>query len=91
MLRQLPIESLVNLVQHEVQQVEPRDERRRQVDVTRNRQVGVVLRADGVRCCKNRGSGIQCRDDASFGDGDGLLFLSDGLEGCRESQASYTP
>lgn len=75
MLREPAVERLVHLVEHEVQQVEPRYERRREVDVARGGHGNVVLGPDGIGGCKDERTRIECGDDASFRDGDCLLFL----------------
>lgn len=43
MPRQHPIALVINLVEHEVQEIEPRDQSRRQVNVARDGPVQVVL------------------------------------------------
>lgn len=75
MLSQPPIDVLVNLVEHKVQQVETGDQRRGQVDITRDGHIDIVFGPNRVGGCKDRGTGVEGGDDACFGDGDGLLFL----------------
>jgi hypothetical protein len=48
MLRQPPIRGLIDLVKDEVQQIESRDESWRQIDISRNRQLWVILGVDRV-------------------------------------------
>ena len=75
MLGQASVTDLVDLVQDEVEQVESRDQSRRQVNVGWDGQTGVVFRIDGVRCGQDGSSGIEGGDDSSLGDRHGLLFL----------------
>ena len=50
MLRELAIQNLVDVVQHQVQQVETGDQRRWEVDVLRHGLFWIVLRPNGIRC-----------------------------------------
>lgn len=75
MLRELAVQHLVDLIKHEIQQVEPRDESRGKVNITRNGEFCVVFRAYGVSCSENGCSGVEGGDDTGFRYGDGLLFL----------------
>ena len=84
MLRELTVQHFVDLIQHEIQQVEPRDESRGEVDVAGDGELCVVLRADGVSCSENGCAGIEGGDDTGFCDGDGLLFLHGGK--CQHRQ-----
>jgi len=76
MSRQHAITLVVNLVEHEVQQIETRDESGREIDVAGDGPVEVVLGSDWIRGGENRCSCVQSRDDTSFRDRYGLLFLS---------------
>lgn len=75
MLGQASVTDLVDLVQDEVEQVESRDQSRRQVNVGWDGQTGVVFRIDGVRCGQDGSSGVEGGNDTSLGDRHGLLFL----------------
>jgi hypothetical protein len=79
MLGQPPIVHLVDFVEDEVEQVESRDERRREINVGRDGQLGVVSTVDGVGGCEDRGTSIEGGDDTGLCDGDGLLFLHEAL------------
>lgn len=76
MLCQSAIIHLVDFVQHKVQQVKSRDEGRWEINVGRDGQFGIIARVDGVRSGQDGCSGVERSDDACFGNGDGLLFLS---------------
>lgn len=75
MTRKASVGSFIDSIQDEVEQVESRNERGRQVDVGWDRQLGIVFRIDRVGGCENRRSRVQRGDDACFGDRDRLLFL----------------
>ena len=75
MLGQPPVVQLVHLVQDEIQQVKSRNQRRREVNVGRDGQFGVVSRVDGIGSCEDGSTGVEGGDDARFGNRDGLLFL----------------
>lgn len=75
MPRESPVVDLINLVEDEVQQVESRDERRREVDVACDGPREVVLGSDGVGSGENGRAGVEGRDDTCLRDRDGLLFL----------------
>lgn len=75
MFGQSPIIHLVHFVQDEIEEVESRDERRREINVGRDGQLGVVSRVDGVGSGEYGRAGVQSGDDARFGDRDGLLLL----------------
>ena len=47
------IKGIVYLIEDEIQKVESRDERWREVDVTCNGQIHVIFRADRIGCCEN--------------------------------------
>jgi hypothetical protein len=47
------VKGIIHLIEDEIEKVESRDERWWEVDVTCNRQVHVIFRADGVGCCEN--------------------------------------
>ena len=78
MLSKPAIELLVHVVEHQIQQIESRDERRRQVKVLRDGLVPIVLRPDGIGGSQDRRARVQRRDDPRLGDRDGLLFLENG-------------
>jgi hypothetical protein len=71
---ELAVGGLIDAVEHQVDQVESAEQRRREIDVLGDWQVGVVLAADRVGGSKNRCSGVESSDDASFRDRDCLLF-----------------
>jgi hypothetical protein len=75
MLRQSAVANLVHIVEHKVQKVETRDERRWQVDVARDGPFTNVFGANGVGGGQNGCAGIQCGDDSGLSDGYCLLFL----------------
>lgn len=77
MLRQPPIQRLIHIIKHKIQQVESRNERWWQIDVLRDGLRAVVFGPDGIGCCEDGCSGVECGDDAGFGNGDGLLFLDE--------------
>jgi hypothetical protein len=86
--QQVPGQPLVRLVvdavQDQVDQVEARQQGRRQVDVLGHGQVRVVAAADGVGRGQDAGAGVERGDDAGLGDGDGLLLhdlVQDGARG----------
>ena len=59
MPRQLPVQIFIHCIQHKIQQIESRDQGRRQINVSRYGQVGIVFRVDGVSSGKDGGSGVQ--------------------------------
>jgi hypothetical protein len=78
---ELAVGGLIDAVEHQVDQVESAEQRRREIDVLGNWEVGVVLAADRVGRSENRGSGVQSGDDAGLCDRDSLLlhnFVEDG-------------
>ena len=77
MLGQPPIVHLVHLVKHEVEQIESRDQGRREIDVRRDGQFGVVPTVDRVGGGEYGSTRIERGDDTGFGDGYCLLFLRD--------------
>lgn len=77
MLREAPVIHLVHLVEDEVEQIKSRDEGRREVDIGRDGEFRVISRIDRVGGGQNGCSGVQGGDNACFGDGDGLLFLTE--------------
>lgn len=83
--REAAVVDLVNLVEDEVEQVEPRDERRGEVNVARDGPVEVVLGPDRVRAGEDGRARVERRDDARLGDRDRLLLL-----GTRRGLAAVT-
>lgn len=75
MLREHTIALVVDLVEDEVQQIEPRNEGRGQVNVARDRPLEIVLGSDRVGSSEDRGARVERSDDTRLGDRDGLLFL----------------
>jgi hypothetical protein len=78
---ELAVGGLIDAVEHQVHQVESAQQRRREIDVLGDGQVGVVLAADRVGRSKDRCSGVESGDDASLCDRDSLLlhnFVEDG-------------
>lgn len=67
-LREHAVALIVDLVEDEVQQVETRDQGRRQVDVARDGPLEVVLGPDGVGCREDRSTGVQGGDDTGLRD-----------------------
>lgn len=65
---------LVNVIQHDVDQIEPADERRGQVDVLDHTEELVILGLDGVGGGEDCGARVEVADDARLGDADGLLL-----------------
>lgn len=74
MPRQSSIVLLVDPVQYQVNEIEPRQQRGRKINVLRDGQVRVVFTPDRVRRGQDARSSVQGRDDPRFGDGDGLLL-----------------
>lgn len=72
MLGQLHV--VLAIIQHEVNEVEPGQERRCQVDVVGDADVRVVAAADGVGARQDAGARIERGDEAGLGHGDGLLL-----------------
>lgn len=75
MLRQSSITHLIDLVQDEIEEVESRNERRWEINVSRNGQFGIVSRVDRVGSCQDRRPGVEGGDDPGLGNRDGLLLL----------------
>ena len=75
MLSKSPIKCLINLVKYEVEQIETRDECRRQVDVSGDGQIDIVPGANRISCCKYGGASIEGCDNSCFCDRNCLLFL----------------
>lgn len=75
MSRQSPVTYFIDLVQHEVEQIESGDERWWEINVLGDGPLEVVLGADWVGSGENRGTGIECGDNPSLGDRNSLLFL----------------
>ena len=71
---ELAVGALVDAIKHQVHQIESAQQRWRQVNVLRYRQVWVVFRADRVGRSKNTRPGIERSDDTRFCDGDSLLL-----------------
>ena len=61
-------------VTDDAEDVEPGEDRFGELDVHGKRGGAVVAAADGVGGGDDGAAGLECRDDAGFGDGDGLLF-----------------
>mmetsp|Transcript_28728 Transcript_28728/g.95418 ORF Transcript_28728/g.95418 Transcript_28728/m.95418 type:complete len:605 (-) Transcript_28728:57-1871(-) len=64
----------VHRVQEQEEQVEPRQQRGRQVNVLDRRLVRVVAAEDGVGSRQHGGPGVECRGDAGLRDGHRLLL-----------------
>ena len=64
----------VDAIQNEINQIETGEQGRGEVNVLRDRQVGVVSTADGVGRSKDAGPGIERSDDAGLGYGYSLLL-----------------
>ena len=68
MLSETAIQRLVDLIEHQVEQIETRYEGRWQVDVPCDREFGIVLRTDGIRGGKDGSARIEGRDDTGLSD-----------------------
>ena len=64
----LAVSGLLDAVEDKVDQVESTQEGRRQIDVLRDRQIGVILAADWVGGSQNGCPGVEGCDDTGFGD-----------------------
>mmetsp|Transcript_8350 Transcript_8350/g.18191 ORF Transcript_8350/g.18191 Transcript_8350/m.18191 type:complete len:313 (-) Transcript_8350:1741-2679(-) len=71
---ELRVGFLVGLVEHQIDEVESREERGGQVDVLDDGALGVVLRVDGVGGGEDRGARVEGADDARLGHRDRLLL-----------------
>jgi hypothetical protein len=74
MLRQMQIDLLVALIQHNKEQIEPRHDRRTHRDVRPQTHLPVVPPPYRVRRRQDGRSRVEGRLDARFGDGDRLLL-----------------
>ena len=83
MLGHPPVVNLVDLVKHEIQKIESGDQGRRQVDVLRNGQFGVVTRVDRVCSGQNGRPRVEGGDNTGLGDRNGLLLLIDVSDASR--------
>ena len=74
MTREPAVSLRVRLVEHEVDEVEPREQRGRELDVVHHRHSRVVPAAHGVSGREHGRPRVQHRDDTSLGDGYRLLL-----------------
>jgi len=72
--RKLQVRILVTLVQHDKEQIEPAHDRRAHCHVSPQAGLAIIPPANGISSRKDRRACIERGLDASFGDGDGLLF-----------------
>lgn len=75
MLREPSVEGVLNLVKYEIQQIETRDQGRREVDVPRDGEVDVVFRAYRIGRSEDGRPGIESGDNTCLCDRYSLLFL----------------
>jgi hypothetical protein len=68
------ITDLIGHIQHEEDEIEPREQTGREVDILNNRFFRIVLRVYRVGSCEYGSAGVELTDDACLGDGDGLLL-----------------
>lgn len=74
MKSQLLVKLRIGLVQQQKDQVKPREQRRRQINILVRRQLLIVSSVDRVGRGKDRRSRIQRRCDAALGNRNGLLL-----------------
>ena len=74
MPRQRPIRRLVGVVENEVNQVESRQQRRRQLQILPHRQFRIISRMDGVCRRQNGGTCVQGAQNSRLCDTDRLLL-----------------
>ena len=94
MLSQPSIECLVYLIEYQIQQVEPRDQSRREINVACDGQIHIIFRPNRIGCCQDRCPSIERGNNSSLRNGDRLLFLiaiTSQNQSCHWTSHHYSP